>query len=179
MRFDSRNLLIAVMFLFIIALMVLVYKVNKVVIARIPKEISPKVYVMDLTEAVERQNEFCFRLSYNTGWLKHHLDTCLTLIESERGLEPIPIEYPGPGGPRPAERYVFDKPRPFIMPYEKPEPVSDEPRPEKSLRHLECIINLSAVSAAHSMYCAEREIDNFQQRLERIAPDPNNGNKSP
>ena len=36
MRFDSRNLLIAVMFLFIVALMVLVYKVSKVVVVGSP-----------------------------------------------------------------------------------------------------------------------------------------------
>ena len=174
MRFDSRNLLIAVMFLFIIALMVLVYKVNKTVIARIPKEISPEVYVMGLTEAIERKNQAHDSLSYTTGWLKRHLDRCLILIESERGLEPIPIECPKVRGPRHAEGSFKKKSGPFVIPYERPQIDPERSSQEKDLRYLQCLVNMQAMGTVSSMYNADGEIANFQQRLERITPDPNN-----
>jgi len=80
MRFDSRNLLIAVMSLFIIALMVLMYKVNRVVVERIPERVEPEVYVMGLSEAIERQNLAFGNLVYQARWLRVHLEKCLSLI---------------------------------------------------------------------------------------------------
>ncbi len=177
MKVKSKDLLIAVMALFIIALMVLMYKVNTLVIDRVPQHIEPEVYVMELTEAIERQNQFCTDLSYTTGWLKRHLENCLTLIETERGLEPIPLKYPYAFGPllskEPPEDQLHKKePGPFVSPYEKPKPYSDSSEQEKNIRILRCLVDLKTMSVAMSRYNTEIHIDNFQQRLERIAPDP-------
>ncbi|OQY07311.1 MAG: hypothetical protein B6I25_02145 [Planctomycetales bacterium 4572_13] len=172
MKIKSKDLLITVMALFVIALMVLMYKVNTLVIDRVPQHIAPEVYVMDLTEAIERQNQICTDSSYAMGWLKRHLENCLTLIETERGLEPIPISPMGPY-PLPSEKRFPEATSPFVVPYEKPKSYLDSSKREKNLRVLECLVNLSAMSATMARYNVERNIDNFQQRLERIAADPN------
>ena len=172
MRLNFKDLLIAIMFVFILALMVLVYKVNTLVVDRIPNRIEPEVYAMGLTEAIERQNQTGVDLAYTVGWMKRHFDRCLTLIESERGLEPIPIKYPDWGGPQPSEGYFLNKEGPFVMPYEKPKHEPDQSPREKNLKHLECLVNLSTMAVTMSMYSVEMEIENFQQRLQRIAPDP-------
>ena len=180
MRLDSKNLLIGLLVMFNVALMALVYKVNALVVDRIPARIEPHVYVMDLTEAVERQMQATTDLSYTVSWLKRHLNNCLWMIESERGLEPIPLNRSGEYALLPGENVYPEKKEPFLSEYKKPAPSSDKPEQEKNLRTLTCLVNLTTLSAAMSMYHTEIEIDNFYKRLQRIAPeshlDSANGN---
>ena len=176
MRFDSRYLIIGVMFLIIIALMVLVYRVNTLVVDHIPRRIEPEVYVAGLTEAAERQNRVCVDLAYQANWLRRHLEKCLTLIESQRGLEPMSLKSDMSKGPfAVSPRFSSEASGPFITPYEKHDwSGEDSPSEEKDIRRLTCLTNLATLSAQmSSIYDMDRVIENFQQRLERIAPDPN------
>lgn len=184
MSLKAKDLLIVVMALFIIALMVLMYKVNKLVVDRIPERVPMEVYVVGMTEAVDRQNQICADLSYTTGWLKRHLDTCLALLESERGLDPIPKARLGftpyvqdQTGQQDSAMPSCKAPEPFFVPYEKPKPYVEKNSEENNLRMLQCKINLAAMAIAMSRYSVEMDIDNFQQRLKRLDPnnhDPNN-----
>jgi hypothetical protein len=175
MRFDSRNLLIGFMFLFIIALMVLMYKVNKVAVQRMPEHVPPKVFVAGLTEAVLRQNQAFSELSHQNRWLRIHLENCLTLIESERGLEPISVLSETSEEPFLGVIYNLDKEGPFVRPFvtHVPDPEYFE-REEEDIRFLTCMVNISNNNAhGLSLNGMDEIIPYFQRRLERIAPDPN------
>jgi hypothetical protein len=184
MSLKAKDLLIIVMALFIVALMVLMYKVNKLVVERIPERVPMEVYVVGMTEAVDRHNQFCVDLSHTTGWLKRHLDTCLTLLETERGLEPIPKARLGftPYGQDQTGQQDSAMPsckvqEPFWVPYEKPKRYVEKSSEENNLRLLQCKMNLAAMAVTMSRYSVEMDIDNFQQRLRRLDPnnhDPNN-----
>jgi hypothetical protein len=164
--------------------MVLMYKVNKLVVERIPELVPMEVYVVGMTEAVERQRQFSTDLSYTTGWLKRHLDTCLTQLESERGLKPIPkaiLEFTpyvqDQTGQQDSAMPSCKAPEPFWVPYEKPKRYVEKSSEENNLRMLQCKMNLAAMAIAMSRYSVEIDIDNFQQRLRRLDPnnhDPNN-----
>jgi len=183
MSLKAKDLLIIVMALFIVALMVLMYKVNKLVIERIPEHVPMEVYAMGMTEAVDRQTQFCADLSHTTAWLKRHLDACLTLLETERGLEPIPdtgyelLSVQGQPKQQGSANPSCKTPEPFFVPYEKPKSYVEKSPEENNLRMLECKMNLAAQAIAATRYNTEMTIDHFQQRLKRLDPassDPNN-----
>lgn len=162
MRFDSRNLIIAIMFLIIIALMGLVYKVNKLVVDRIPENIEPEVYVMGLTEAIDRQNRAVYEMAYQNRWLRIHLDNCLRLIESERNLESIPVEFDMSKDPFIGMPFEGDRQGPFVRPYAyaPPEVTNDQ---EEHIRVLHCKVNL-ATMGSFTDRGAEEILANFQHR---------------
>ena len=180
MRLNSRDLIIAILIMFNIALMVLVYKVNRLVVESTPTQVEPHVYVMGLTKAVEKQIQVTTDLFNTMVWLKRHLDNSLSLIESERNLEPIQIERPNWLGMQLPDECLLENKELFVIPYAKTQVFPDSPEQEKNLRYLVCLINLSTLGTTMSMYNVDMEINNLQMRLQRIAPDsdPNSANSA-
>jgi hypothetical protein len=128
---------------------------------------------MGLAEAVERQNQSLREVTYTANWLKRHLDKSLSVIESERGFDPIPLKGPFKYEPLNSDEPVPLDRGPFVTPYQRPAPHTEDGSQEKNLRYLQCIINLNSMGTTSSMFLIEDQIENFRQRLERIAPDPN------
>jgi hypothetical protein len=180
----AKDLLIVVMALFIIALLVLIYKINRFTIDKALNRNPTEVYIMGMTEAIDRQNQFFMQMSDTTRWLERHLENCITLLESERGLKPIPMKsfgMPQISADRnePETLQAFSEASgPFVIPYEKPKKMTEKSSEENNLAVLSCKINLSALAVVSAKYSVEMKIDNFQERLQRLDPkgtaaDPN------
>jgi hypothetical protein len=172
MSIKSKDLLVVVMVLFIVALLVLIYKMNRAALGRTPT----KVCVMGMTEAIDRQNQYYTQLTDATRWLERHLEKCIEFIESQQGLKPIPMKlYEIPPitadvNDLEALQSFPEAPGPFVIPYKKPKRIMEKSPEEKDLELLWIRINMNTSAAVALRYDMELKIANFQERLQRLDP---------
>ena len=103
-----------------------------------------------------------------------HLGKCIELLEAERGLEPIPIKQMDSlfGMPANLIRSLHQKDDSalFCTAYQKPPEITPEDANEAHLNTLTCILNLHQGSLNFSMVGLESQIENYQERLQRLDP---------
>lgn len=135
-----------------------------------------EVYVSGMTKAVEKAGQDNIKLLIQAKWAMRHLENCIELMESERGLEPIAIDrgkmfpsYSGMGLPPLPPKKEQNK-HPFVSPYKEPQPKKQDDPKESDIRKLMCLFNLQRTAIAFSMYSFDAQIENYQQRLMRLDP---------
>jgi len=153
---------VCVQFFFIIKF----YKQKQTLFTEHP-ELIVKDFVKNLMHNYRNQSW----LNNQAEWALRHLANCIKLLESERGLEPIQIEYPADyWNSVPAIKLAPTSAK-FWIPYEKRKQVEYEITDEEGLLILAGSISVPS-SYDWSIEGNEYEIDNYQKRLQRL--DPNN-----
>lgn len=144
-----------------------------------------KVYIVGLTESVDRLTVEMGKTLGEKVWMNDRLNACLTKLEVERGLEPIPVEDSfrkmygaftssmnspmsmGYTDPNSTYAYVEEKEVPFFEPYTEPD-FSASNKEERSIRYLQCRLNLISLSHVFNRKQIQYHIDNLEKRLKRI-----------
>lgn len=133
-----------------------------------------EVYVAGLTERVREIGQIRGEIIYQNRWLSRRLDKCIEMLEQQKGLEPIPIEYPEldwmrhlKSDPNTAKKYELE-PVPFYEPYEGPNTPSMESAEEGDVRKLMCLLNLHIISLKMYLEPYNSRIENYDKRLKRL-----------
>jgi len=136
-----------------------------------------RVYVAGLTENIREVEKLRGEAIWQALWISKRLDKCIELLEAQKGLKPIPIEYPGPKikgftepDPNMAEKYA-PPPEPFYEPYESPNnpPLLDVK--ERCMKTLMCQLDLDQYALTTIVKILGRQIENFEKRLKRLDSD--------
>ena len=84
-----------------------------------------KTFVVKVIPALERDRVVSDDLPSQIWWLRRHLKKTLSVLETEYGLEPIPVKDTVQNFKLKEELKIHRPPRPpkpFVIAYEKPEP---------------------------------------------------------
>ncbi len=162
----QKNIIIAILMVTIVGLSVSLHREMR----------FSKTVIHQMPVPIEKQSRLCSDLASQVLWLRRHLEKTLNVLESERDLEPIPVQTPYSlkGEEKYPSEYVRD-PDFFVMPYQKPEyrPFTTDPNEfgtEIGFGRAMGKINLNSLSALFSTAETEFLIDNFYQRLQRLEP---------
>jgi hypothetical protein len=135
-----------------------------------------RVYVDGLTLRIRELGRLRSEVYWQAAWLSKRLDKCIEMLEAQKGLEPIPIEWPGPKikGLRRPDPNMLKKyappPEPFYEPYKDPNNPSLVDTEERWTRVLMCQLALEQMGLTNALGIMERQIENFETRLARIDP---------
>ena len=115
------------------------------------------------------------RLSAQANWFRVHLGKCLTELEKEKGLEPMEFDWLKAEGypkcfirdPNISKRYIVE-PQPFYVPYHSPKVREIEAEAYQDTARLSASVNLTNVALTMNMALADKYIEHFEKRLQRI-----------
>ena len=155
-----KNLVISILIVIVAGLSTLLYRATRV---------PPDIFVTGMTTAVEKQSQVCSDLASQVLWLRRHLEKTLNVLETERDLDPIPVQTPYSLKRETYPSEYVREPDSFVTPYQKPEhrPL-DADLSEHGLLRLEALIGLNVQSVLLATAETEFLIDNFYQRLQRL-----------
>ena len=133
-----------------------------------------EVYVAGLTESIRKIDPLRSEIILQHHWLSKRLYKCIELLEQQKDLNPIPMEYPeqslmsyrksGLNMPQPYKTESV----PFYEYYEGPNNPPLEDIEESDIRKLKSLINLQMVSLKMYLEPSKVRIENYQKRLKRI-----------
>jgi len=143
-----------------------------------------EVYVAGLTESLKEVDPLIGEITSQHHWLSKRLYKCIELLEQQKGLKAIPMEYPvgypmpgfthpmGPlysqSDPNTLQPYMTES-VPFYEDYTEPSIPPLENIKESDIQRLKCRINLQTLSL--NMYlnpCSKARIENYEKRLKRL-----------
>jgi len=135
----------------------------------IPRPVEEKLALRVLTLQYQARES-----SMQVAWFKGRLEKCLSELEKDKGLEPIPFDWAEAMGlpkfkrdPNHPERYA-SKPRPFYTPYRGIK------RPEIKIeryRHIEKLsstVSLTNSTLENNMLGMDKYIKHLEERLKRL-----------
>jgi len=136
------------------------------------QENAPLEYISGMTTSVNVAEKNIFRVLSQTKWSLQHLESCIKLMESERGLKPISSDRGKNYRHRTFSMEPIKKKKtlPFVSPYKEPEHKKSDDSKESEIRKLICQFNLQQVALACAMYGFDTKIENYHQRLVRLDP---------
>ncbi len=131
-----------------------------------------EVYVAGLTESIRKIDPLRSEIILQNHWLSKRLYKCIELLEQQKGLEPIPMEYPMPypypeSDPNMLQPYMTES-VPFYEHYEGPNNPPLEDIEEGDIRKLRCLINLQLVGLKMYLEPSKARIENYEKRLKRL-----------
>ncbi len=133
-----------------------------------------EVYIAGLTEKLRGLDPLRSEIIWQNRWLSQRLDKCIEMLEQQRGLEPVPVEYPKPGymsylkpDPNVAKKYKVE-PVPFYEPYEEPNNLSLKDTEEGDVKRLMCLLNLQLLGLKMYLEPSKAQIENYEKRLKRL-----------
>jgi hypothetical protein len=140
------------------------------------EELPVEVYVAGMAESVKHNYRTNTQLLSQSKWAMRHLGRCVELLEKERELEPIPVKrkrysFPDSNHPGLLPPIVEDT-GPFYVPYEKykiPD-LPKYPEEEVELKNLQVALNMNTLSLKLAIYSADEQIQNYEERLQRLDP---------
>jgi len=175
----AKNVIIVVLLAIIVAqfiqYLLLLKKFDQLSLDFVYREIPPKVYIAGLTERFQEIDQIRSEVIWQARWLSRRLGKCIELLEQQKGLEPIPVEYLKPDlmphlryDPNLAKRYEVES-IPFYEPYEGPNTPPLKDIEEVNVRALMCQINIRLVSLKFFIEPLKAHIVNYDKRLARLA----------
>jgi hypothetical protein len=121
---------------------------------------SSRTYTTILLPTINTMYEHIGELKAQNNWLEQNLDKCLKILEAEKGLEPIPL---GNYQSRPQEES-----EPWFEPYKEPNIL-----PFLGGTDVQVMIgSMGLTSASTNLFLdgSTKKIENFEERLKRLAP---------
>ena len=113
-------------------------------------------------------------LAIQVGWLRYHLDRCLTELEAEKGLEPMKFDWTEAMGfpkvkraPNHPERYA-SKPRLFYIPYRGIKMPELKTGKYTDMEMLSVIIGLTNRTLDNNMLGMDKYIKHLEERLKQL-----------
>ncbi len=160
-----KNIVIAMLIFIIVGLSLVLYRTTR----------ASRILATEMAATLEKQNQMCHDFASQVRWLRRHLEKTLSVLEAERNLEPIPLQFPYdlPDKKISPSEYSME-PDSFVIPYQKPEHRLFGTSPNAvGLCRLMGQINLSSGSILFMSANANMEIliDNLYQRLQRLEPE--------
>jgi len=135
-----------------------------------------EVYVAGLTESIRNIDPLRSEIILQHHWLSKRLYKCIELLEQQKGLEPIPMEYPTQyqmlrpypkSDPNMLHPYMTES-VPFCEHYEGPNIPPLENSEEGDIRQLRCLINLQIIGLKMYLEPSKARIENYEKRLKRL-----------
>lgn len=133
-----------------------------------PKQISEKL-AFNVMELDSRVTE----LSIQVGWLRYHLDSCLTELEAQHGLEPVPFDWAEARGfpkvksdPNMAQKHP--SPQPFWVPYKVLPTREIEVEKYTDSERLAAVIGMKCRAITANMLGMDKYIKHLEERLKRL-----------
>lgn len=133
-----------------------------------------EVYVAGLTESIRKIDPLGSEIILQNHWLSKRLYKCIELLEQQKGLEPIPMEYPKPrlmsyrkSDPNMLQPYMSES-VPFYEHYEGPNNPLLEDIEENDIRILRSRINFQLTCLKMYLEPSKARIENYEKRLKRL-----------
>ncbi len=135
-----------------------------------------EVYVAGLKKSIRKLDPLRSEIILQHHWLSNRLYKCIELLEQQKGLKPIPMEYPAPyqmlhsyskSDPNMLQPYM-SKSVPFYEHYEGPNNLPLEDIEEGDIRRLGCLINLQIIGLKMYLEPSKARIENYEKRLKRL-----------
>jgi hypothetical protein len=137
---------------------------------------NSEVFIKSILPHVNMMCDQLQELSIQNRWLRRSLDKSIERLESERGLEPIPLKLLS-DFTRNLKNYdpnraakISQPNEPFFVPYKIPvlEPIELRPNDVDNIARLRALMGLRIMAVQMGMYSEKDSIENIEERLKRL-----------
>jgi hypothetical protein len=118
----------------------------------IDDQYQTRVYIAGLTQKLQEVDRVRGEVIWQAVWFNKRLGKCIEMLEKEKGLQPIPIEWPKPdwmlklrSDPNMVKKYE-PKSEPFFEPYQEPNLLPLKQLEERPIAYAMCGLNLQQLS---------------------------------